>query len=151
MKAAVKILVIIAAVVGIVWAIVGFFGLAFAGGTAAAFEKSKETAQKIVSTTAVAMMKLVGSFIVITAGLIFGIIASGKEVNRIAGIILGALLIICGVAATLWASYAAGPLYILCGILVLAANAAEKPKAAEEKKDDSRPSKSEQWKRRSRK
>jgi hypothetical protein len=135
MKPAVKVLVIIAAVIGIIWAIVGFFGVAIGGGFVAAFKETKEAAQKTVETSAVIMMKLAGSFIAIVAGLIFGIISAGQEVNRIAGIVLSALLIICGVAATMWASYVAGPLYCLCGILALIANAAAKARMAEEKRN----------------
>jgi hypothetical protein len=123
MKTAVKILVIITAVIGIIWAIVGFFGVALGGGIAT----------KTMMASEMTMAKLAGSFIAIIAGLIFGIIAADKEVKQIAGIILSALLILSGVAATIWASFVAGPLYILSGILALIANSAIKPKVAEKK------------------
>lgn len=130
MKTAVKILVIIAAVIGIIWAIVGFFGMAIGGGFLAAFEETEEAVQEIVEPSVMTMMKLVGSFVVIIAGLIFGVIASGKETKPVAGIVLSALLIVCGISATVWASYIAGPLYILCGILGLVANATAKRSTA---------------------
>ncbi len=131
MKTAIKILVIIAAVIGIVWAIVGFFGVAIGGGFLAAFEESDDAAREVVESSAMTMMKLVGTFVVIIAGLIFGVIASGKETKPVAGIVLSALLIVCGISATVWASYVSGPLYILCGILALVANATGKRSTAQ--------------------
>ena len=72
------------------------------------------------------MLMMIGSFIAIIVGLIFGIISSNKETKRIKGIILSLLLLFSGIIATICASYVAGPIYILCGILALISNSTSK-------------------------
>jgi len=125
MKTAVRILVIIAGVVGIVWAIIGFFGVAAGGSISTVFQTADEAKQTIEQSTTT-MTKLIGSLIFVVAGLIFGTMASGKESKKVTGIVLSVLLILCGIITTSLASYVTGPIYVLCGILALIANAASK-------------------------
>ncbi len=136
MKTAVKVLVIIAGVVGIIWSIVGFFSILFGGAFIAAGQetigKDAVAAKQTASTSVSLMLKMIGSLVVVVAGLVFGIISSSKEIKPIPGIILAALLLGSGILATIWASYVAGPIYLLCGLLAIIANAISKGKATRE-------------------
>ncbi|HOV39751.1 MAG TPA: hypothetical protein PLG79_13580 [Spirochaetales bacterium] len=130
MKDAVRLLVIIAAVIGIIWSIVGFIGILFGGAFVAAGQeaigKNTTAAEATETTTVNLILMMIGSFIAIIIGLIFGIISSNKETKRIRGIILSLLLLFSGIIATICASYVAGPIYILCGILALISNSTSK-------------------------
>ncbi len=135
MKTAIKVLVIIAFVIGVIWSIVGFFGVWFGGAIVASgqevFEEDSEAAAETTEATATIMLKMIGSFLVIIAGFIFGLISCGKEVKKATSITMGVLLIICGVLAIIWTSYVAGPLYILSGILASISGSSAKPLTAE--------------------
>ena len=118
MKSAIKILVIIACIIGIIWSLVGIFGGAFFGGIKAAFEEKQEaekTKEEYVNTS----LRHIGSFIMVTIGLIFGIVGSGKKSKKITTIINGSLLLFCGIMAFTWLSYFAGSIYVLCGFLLI--------------------------------
>jgi hypothetical protein len=130
MKTAVKVLVIIAGVIGIIWPIVGFFGTAIGGSLAAVFAETEEAEREFFFGSISIMMKLLGSSIVVVAGLVFGIIAAGKEIRRVPGIVLSVLLIVSGVLATALASFVTGPMYVLAGILAVIANAVGRGRSA---------------------
>jgi hypothetical protein len=130
MKDAVRVLVIIAAVIGIIWSIVGFVVILFGGAFVAAGQetigKNINAAEATETTSVNLMLMMIGSFIAIIVGLVLGIISSSKETKRISGIILSVLLLFSGIIATICASYVAGPMYVLCGILALISNSTSK-------------------------
>lgn len=123
MKTAIKVLVIIGVIIGIVWSFFGFFG----SGVLMSFEKtfSGLEAEKEAKYTDAAV-RSVFALILIIVGLVFGIIASKKATGKITTIIMGVLLGACGITATILYSYIAGPIYALCGLLAIIAGLVQK-------------------------
>ena len=120
MKTAIKFLVIIGIIIGIIWSFLGFFGAVFLAGIA----QDKET--KYVKVGAKSALALV----VIILGLVFGIISSGKTAGKGTTIVMGVLLGGSGLIATILYSYVAGPIYILGGLLAIIAGLVQKRKLA---------------------
>jgi len=123
MKTASKILIIIGSIIGILWSIIGFFSVWFGGAVAITLDKNIKT-EDVTDI----MLKMIGSFIVIIIGLILGIIAANKKTKKITTIILGILLLSSGILATVWHSYATGPIYILSSLLLILAGIFQKTK-----------------------
>ncbi|MFW6139216.1 MAG: hypothetical protein ACOC7U_08585 [Spirochaetota bacterium] len=82
--------------------------------------KKKKRKKKYEATTDFAVLSAL-SLIPIITGLVFGIIASAKESIKVVILIMGVLLIGCGVLATVWNSYVSGPIYVLAGLLAVIA------------------------------
>ncbi len=107
MKTAVRVLVIIGAVIGFIWGIVAFFGSAFG---AAIVEESSEELKDIGVNAFVA-------FFVVIVGFVFGIVCAREKSSKATTIVNGLLLLLCGIAATALQSWIAGPIYVVGGFL----------------------------------
>lgn len=118
MISAIKILVIIACIIGILWSLLGIFGGAFFGAMKAVLENEQE-AKKLEELYLNNSLRHIGSFAMIILGLIFGIVGSGKKAKKLTSIINGILLLTCGVLAFIWYSYFTGIIYVLCGFLLI--------------------------------
>ena len=112
MKTAVKVLVIIGAVIGFIWGIVAFFGRAFAG----AMVEIAEVEEGAEELKDVGVNAFVGFFVVIV-GLVFGLVCAREKSSKATTIVNGLLLLLCGIAATALQSWIAGPLYVVSGFL----------------------------------
>ncbi len=112
MKTAVKVLVIVGAVIGFIWGIVAFFGSAFAGAMVeiAEVEEGAEELQDVGVNGFVA-------FFVVIAGLVFGLVCAREKSGKATTIVNGLLLLLCGIAATALQSWIAGPLYVVGGFI----------------------------------
>ena len=126
MKTAIKVLVIIGVIIGIIWSFFGFFGTAFFSG----MEKglTGEIAPDKEAKYADVGVKSVIAFVAIILGLVFGIIASGKTAGKGTTIVMGVLLGGSGIIATILYSFVAGPIYILGGFLAIIAGLVQKQK-----------------------
>ncbi len=107
MKTAVRVLVIIGAVIGFIWGIVAFFGSAFG---AAIVEESSEELKDIGVNAFVA-------FFVVIVGFVFCIVCAREKSSKATTIVNGLLLLLCGIAATALQSWIAGPIYVVGGFL----------------------------------
>ena len=124
MKTAIKVLVIIGVIIGIIWSFLGFFGAAFFMGMEEGLTGSIET-EKEAKYTDVAV-KSAFALMAIIIGLVFAIIASKKATGKITTIVMGVLLGGCGIGATVLYSYVAGPIYVLCGLMAVIAGLVQK-------------------------
>jgi len=129
MKTAIKVLVIIGVIIGIIWSFVGFFGAgAFLGiekGLTGEVSEEKQSKYENVGVrSAFALMAII-------VGLVFGIIASVKTSGKVTMIVMGVLLGGSGIIATILYSYVAGPIYILGGFLAIIAGLVQKRKVLE--------------------
>ncbi len=120
MKTAIKVLVIIGIIIGIIWSFLGFFGSAIF----AVIDQDKEAKYENVG------VKSALALVAIILGLVFGIIASGKTAGKGTTIVMGVLLGGSGLIATILYSYVAGPIYILGGFLAIIAGLVQKQKLA---------------------
>lgn len=123
MKKAAKILCIIALVIGIIWATVGFFGVWFGGAVVGAVEEMAQNSQgadATMETSVNIMLRLLGSFVVVIIGGVLGIVGSDKK-NSLRPIILGILTIICGCVLFPLNNYVAAALYLVAGLLLFLA------------------------------
>ena len=111
MKTAVKVLVIIGAVIGFIWGVVAFFGSAFAGAIVEiAEEEGAEELQDVGVNAFVA-------FFMVIAGLVVGLVCAREKSGKATTIVNGLLLLLCGIAATALQSWIAGPLYVVGGFI----------------------------------
>ena len=111
MKTAVRVLVIIGAVIGFIWAVVAFFGSAFAGAIVEiAEEEGAEELQDVGVNAFVA-------FFMVIAGLVVGLVCAREKSGKATTIVNGLLLLLCGIAATALQSWIAGPLYVVGGFI----------------------------------
>lgn len=122
MKKAVKILIIITCIIGIIWSLIGIVGGILLGGFNAAFEDSQKSSEVKIEKYTNSVMKHIGSFFLICFGLIFGIVATAEKTKKILSIANSIFLLLCGIFATILLSYLCGPLYILCGLLIIINN-----------------------------
>jgi hypothetical protein len=129
MKTAIKILVIIGVIIGIIWSLFGFFG----AGVFLGIEKglTGEIAQERQSKYEDVGVRSAFALMVIIVGLVFGIIASVKTSGKTTTIVMGVLLGGSGVIATILYSYVAGPIYSLGGLLAIIAGLVQKQKVLE--------------------
>ena len=128
MKTAIKVLVIIGVIIGIIWSFLGFFG-------SAVFSVMEEGLTGEISPDKAVKYENVGvksafALVAIILGLVFGIIASGKTAGKGTTIVMGILLGGSGLIATILYSYVAGPIYILGGLLAIIAGLVQKQKLA---------------------
>ncbi len=120
MKTAIKVLVILGIIIGIIWSFFGFFGSALFS----VITPDKETKyENVGAKSALALAAII-------LGLVFGIIASGKTAGKGTTIVMGILLGGSGLIATILYSYVAGPIYILGGFLAIIAGLVQKQKLA---------------------
>ena len=120
MKTAVRVLVIIAAVIGFIWSVTIFSGGILTGGIEGALTElteGKAESEKVVEIYATAITKTIFASIFIIAGLVFGIVCSEAKSSKTTTIVNSLLLLLCGIAATALQSWIAGPLYIISGFL----------------------------------
>jgi len=85
MKTAVKILCIIALIIGIIWATVGFFGSWVGGAVVSTVEDMSQDSASADSTMEKSvnfMLKFIGSFIVVIIGGVLGIVGSKKAPSQ---------------------------------------------------------------------
>jgi hypothetical protein len=125
MKTAVKVLCIIALIIGLVWATVGFFG-SWAGGAVSAagqavFLGDSEGAASTINDSAMLMIRLIGSFIVVIIAGVLGIVGSEQKPVKIKSIILGLLTFICGIILFPLNNYVAAVLYLVAGFILFLA------------------------------
>ena len=128
MKTAIKVLVIIGVIIGIIWSFLGFFG-------SAVFSVMEEGLTGEISPDKAVKYENVGvksafALVAIILGLVFGIIASGKTAGKGTTIVMGILLGGSGLIATILYSYVAGPIYILGGLLAIIAGLVQKQRLA---------------------
>ena len=120
MKTAVRVLVIIAAVIGFIWSVTIFSGGILTGGIEGALTElteGKAESEKVVEIYATVITKVIFAFIFIIAGLVFGIVCAREKSSKTTTIINGLLLLLCGIAATALQSWVAGPICVVGGFL----------------------------------
>jgi len=126
MKTAVKVLIIIGVIIGIIWSFLGFFGAAFFSGMekglTGEIAPDKEAKYENIG------VKSAFALVAIILGLVFGIIASGRTAGKGTTIVMGILLGGSGIIATILYSYVAGPIYVLGGLLAIIAGLVQKQK-----------------------
>lgn len=123
MKKAAKVLVIIGLVIGLIWAVIGFFGSWFGGAVKAAVIDSSKDVPKTIENTETTMLKMIGGFVVVIAAGVLGIVGSDKDKKRIGTILLGTLTLVGGVVLMIWSNWIAAALYIVAGFLLVLAGA----------------------------
>lgn len=125
MKKAAKILCIIALVIGIIWAIVGFFGSWVGGAVISAgqevFAEDSQGANSTLESSVNVMLKLIGSFVIVIIGGVLGIIGSDKKLSKVKPLIFGVLTLICGFILFPLANYVAAAIYLIAGLLLVLA------------------------------
>ncbi|HOR40964.1 MAG TPA: DUF6056 family protein [Paludibacteraceae bacterium] len=125
MKKAAKILCIIALVIGIIWAIVGFFGSWVGGAVISAgqevFAEDSQGANSTLESSVNVMLKLIGSFVIVIIGGVLGIIGSDKKPSKVKPLIFGVLTLICGFILFPLANYVAAAIYLIAGLLLVLA------------------------------
>jgi FtsH-binding integral membrane protein len=121
MRKAVKILCIIALVVGLIWAAVGFFGVLIGGAAVATFQDDAQSAVSTMEKTEGLMIRHLGGFVVVIIGGVLGIVGSGNESSKMKLMILGILTLISGCGLFPLSNYVAAGLYALAGLLLLLA------------------------------
>jgi flagellar basal body-associated protein FliL len=124
MKKAAKILCIIALIIGLIWATVGFFGVWFGGAVVGAVQEMSQdsvSADATMETSVSIMLRLLGSFVVVIIGGVLGIVGASKEPSKLKPIILGILTFVCGFALFPLSNYVAAALYLVAGLLLLLA------------------------------
>ena len=137
MKKATKVLCIIALIIGLIWATVGFFGSWFGGAVSAAVDTLVSDTQSAASTienTAMLMIRLIGSFIVVIIAGVLGIVGSDKKSTKVKAIILGLLTIICGCFLFPLNNYVAAVIYLFAGFFLFLAGVGTKQAKLEENK-----------------
>jgi energy-converting hydrogenase Eha subunit E len=121
MKGAAKTLIIIALVIGIIWAIVGFFVHPLISGMKAGFEgveiNSPEYKKMVLKSADIGFTLFKGMGILIL-GSILGLIGTGKKPGRIKLLILGLLTITSGIVAFMSYNWVAAILIIVAGFLL---------------------------------
>ncbi|MDR3300966.1 MAG: hypothetical protein LBT01_00355 [Spirochaetaceae bacterium] len=136
MKMAAKVLCIIALIVGLIWATVGFFGSWVGGAVSAAgkvLSNDSKGAASAISDTSMLMIRLIGSFVVVIIAGVLGIVGSDKKPAKLKTIILGLLTFICGCFLFPLNNYIAAVIYLVAGFLLLLAGLIVKPEKQEEK------------------
>jgi len=124
MKTGSKVLCIIALIIGLIWATVGFFGNWFGGAvsaTAKTLTSDAKGAKSTINESVNTMIKHIGSFIVVIIAGVLGIVGSDKKPAKIKPLILGLLTFICGCILFPLNNYIAAILYLVAGILLLLA------------------------------
>ena len=123
MKKAAKILSIIALVIGIIWAIVGFFGSWVGGAVISAGQEviaeDSQGAHSTLDSTVNVMLNLIGSLLIVVIGGVLGIIGSDKKPSKIKPLIFGILTLICGILLFPLYSYLAAFLYLVVDFYLL--------------------------------
>ena len=131
MKTAVKVLSIIALIIGIIWAFVGFFGSWLGGAIYAASQSvggEIDDASKTISSTAINMIKLIFSFIIVIIAGVLGIVGSDKKPARIKSIVLGSIIMVCGASLFPLNNWIAAVLYVISGLILIISGAVTKVK-----------------------
>jgi len=125
MKKAAKILCIIALIIGLIWATVGFFGSWIGGAVVATGQEflgnDSAGADSTMETSVNIMLRLLGSFVVVIIGGVLGIVGASKEPSKLKPTILGILTFICGFVLFPLSNYVAAALYLVAGLLLLLA------------------------------
>ena len=124
MKRAAKILCIIALIIGIIWAAVGFFGSWFGGAVVATVEEMSQnsaSADATMETTVNTMLRLLGSFVVVIIAGVLGIVGAKKTPSQMKPIILGILTYISGWVLFPLNNYVAAAIYLVAGFLLVLA------------------------------
>lgn len=140
MKTAAKILCIIALIVGLIWATVGFFG-AWVGGAFIAsgnevFYNDSAGADATMESSVNFMLKFIGSFIVIIIGGVLGIVGSNKAPSQMKLIILGILVYTSGWILFPLNNYVAAVIYIVAGLLLVVSGFNTKIQIENQTKED---------------
>lgn len=130
-----KILLIIGLVIGIIWSVVGFFGVWFGGAFVAAVQDTSVGGAKIdpggaaktLDATRSVMTSMLGGFCAVLIGGILGIVGCGPVGSKAKTMILGGLTVASGVLLVITHNWIAAALYLLAGFLVTLAGATHKP------------------------
>jgi len=139
MKTAVKILCIIALIIGIIWATVGFFGSWVGGAVVSTVEDMSQDSASADSTMEKSvnfMLKFIGSFIVVIIGGVLGIVGSKKAPSQMKPIILGILTYISGWVLFPLNNYVAAAIYLVAGLLLVLAGLTTKIQIENQTKED---------------
>ena len=128
MKKAAKILCIIAMIIGLIWAVVGFFGTWIGGAVVGAVQETVENSESANATmekSVSIMLRLLGSFVVVIIGGVLGIVGANKKPS-LNPIILGILTFMCGYLLFPLSNYLAAALYLVAGLLLFLAGVTTK-------------------------
>ena len=128
MKKAAKILCIIAMIIGLIWAVVGFFGTWVGGAVVGAVQETVENSESANATmekSVSIMLRLLGSFVVVIIGGVLGIVGANKKPS-LNPIILGILTFMCGYLLFPLSNYLAAALYLVAGLLLFLAGVTTK-------------------------
>ena len=139
MKTAVKILCIIALIIGIIWATVGFFGSWVGGAVVSTVEDMSQDSASADSTMEKSvnfMLKFIGSFIVVIIGGVLGIVGSKKAPSQMKPIILCILTYISGWVLFPLNNYVAAAIYLVAGLLLVLAGLTTKIQIENQTKED---------------
>ncbi|NDV47903.1 DUF4348 domain-containing protein [Paludibacter sp. 221] len=140
MKKAAKILCIIALVIGIIWAVVGFFGSWVGGAVISAgqevFAEDSQGANSTMENSVNVMLKFIGSFVIVIIGGVLGIIGSDKKPSKVKPLIFGVLTLICGIILFPLHNYVAAFLYLVAGLLLVLGGLTTKTQNKNESKDN---------------
>ena len=125
MKTAVRVLVIIAAAIGFIWSIVGFFGSAAVAGveTGLKMEGAEQRKEGYIDFGVNSFL----SFLMTIAALVFGIVCAREKSGKATTIVNALLLLVCGIVATALKSWIAGPIFVTAGLLGFLAGLMTKP------------------------
>ena len=122
MKKAAKILCIIAMIIGLIWAVVGFFGTWIGGAVVGAVQETVENSQganETLEKSVGIMLRHLGSFVVVIIAGILGIVSAGKESSKFKLVIFGILTYTFGYLLFPLSNYVAAVLYLVAGLLLL--------------------------------
>lgn len=116
-KTAVMALSIIFGIIGILWTFFGPMAMFFIGLSQAVDSSVRENSGVDLANSSV---KIVLSILFIIAAMVMALVASGRKTSKLKTIVLGSLVIVMGIVSTWLLQYVSGPVFTLCGILLLA-------------------------------
>jgi hypothetical protein len=116
-KSAVMALSIIFGVIGILWAFVGPMVMILVGISQA---MNSSVGDVNGAGFAGSSLKVVFSLFSIVAAMVMALVACARKASKVTTIVLGSLVIVMGILSTWLLQYVSGPVFTLCGILLLA-------------------------------
>ena len=128
LKTAARVLVIIFGIIGIIWGLSAPI-LAGCSAVAVAMSEASDKATSTISTAttlAESAGRILASLIFIIAGMVLGLIASSISTKKTSTIVLGSLVIVMGIVSSILLQVVSGPVFVLCGILLLVAGLKQK-------------------------
>jgi hypothetical protein len=135
MKTAAKVLCILALVIGLIWASVGFFsnwiGGAVSAGFKAGFLDDSTGATSTLYKAANSMIGHIAGFILVILAGVLGLVGTDKNPKKGKTLILGILTFVLGILLLVLGNYIAGVLYLIAGVLLFFAGITTKENITE--------------------